>query len=79
MSTKDEERLQHLLQQALPPVDAEPVPERDLWPAVFRRLNTQAVARPRSRWVWFDWALAAGLALVAVAFPASIPLLLYYL
>ena len=79
MSTHDEERIKDLLQQALPPVDAEPVPERDLWPAVFRRLNTQAVARPRSRWVWFDWALAAGLALVAVAFPASIPLLLYYL
>jgi len=46
---------------------------------VLRRPDSQAVAQPRSRWVWFDWALAAGLALVAVSFPASIPLLLYYL
>ena len=79
MSTHDEERIKNLLRQALPPVDAEPEPERDLWPAVFCRLDSQAVAQPRSRWVWFDWALAAGLTVVAVSFPASIPLLLYYL
>jgi hypothetical protein len=29
--------------------------------------------------VWFDGALLAGLAILAVAFPASIPLLVYYL
>ena len=79
MSTHDEEEIKKLLRQALPPVDAEPAPEHDLWPAVLRRLDSQSAALPRSRWVWFDWALAAGLALVAVAFPASIPLLLYYL
>lgn len=79
MNARDEEGIKKLLRQALPTVDAEPVPERDLWPAVLRRLDTQSVAQPRSRWLWLDWALAAGLAVVAVAFPASIPLLLYYL
>jgi hypothetical protein len=28
---------------------------------------------------WFDWALAGGVALFAVAVPAAIPALLYYL
>jgi hypothetical protein len=28
---------------------------------------------------WFDWALAGGVAAFAVAFPVSIPVLLYYL
>ena len=41
MSAHDEERIQHLLRQALPPVDAEPEPERDLWPAVLRRLDAK--------------------------------------
>jgi hypothetical protein len=79
MSAHDEERIKNLLRQALPPVEAEPEPERDLWPAVLRRLDTQTAAQPGSRWVWFDGALVAGLAIVAISFPASIPLLLYYL
>jgi hypothetical protein len=28
---------------------------------------------------WFDWALAAGVALFAVTVPAAVPVLLYYL
>lgn len=83
MSAHDEDRIQHLLRQAIPPVDAGPEPSRDLWPQVLRRLDDNLAAtstsQPRSRWVWFDWALAAGLAVIAVSFPASIPLLLYYL
>ena len=27
---------------------------------------------------WFDWALAAGLAVFALVFPAAVPMLLYY-
>jgi len=79
MSAHDENRIEHLLRQALPPVDAEPGPSRDLWPAMLRRMDSNAAPQQRSRWVWFDWALVAGLAVVAAAFPASIPLLLYYL
>jgi hypothetical protein len=75
----DEDRIKQLLRQAVPPVEAEPEPRSDLWPAVLRRLDDHPAANPPSRWVWFDWALAAGLAVVTVSFPASIPLLLYYL
>ncbi|MGC1460571.1 MAG: hypothetical protein WA802_00130 [Terracidiphilus sp.] len=79
MSAHDEDRIKNLLRQALPPIEAKTEPALDLWPAMLRRLDTKSTAQPGSRWVWFDWALAAGLAVIAVSFPASIPLLLYYL
>jgi hypothetical protein len=79
MNAHDQDRVQHLLKQALPPVASESEPELDLWPAVLRRLDAHPAARSRFKWVWFDCALLAGLALVSAAFPASIPLLLYYL
>jgi hypothetical protein len=80
MSAHDEDRLQNLLRQALPPVGAEPAePPHDMWPEVLRRLDAHPAAQARSKWVWFDWALAAGLAVVTVSIPASIPLLLYCL
>jgi len=76
--------MEHLLRLALPPVEAEHGPGSDLWPAVLRRLDEQPVGQSWLGWVrrgssWFDWALLAGLAAVAAAFPVSIPLLLYYL
>jgi hypothetical protein len=83
MNANDEDRIKELLRQAMPPVgaEAEPAPEPniDLWPAVLRRLDTQSPAQPQLNWVWFDWALLAGVVAVTVAFPASIPMLLYYL
>lgn len=61
----------------------------DLWPAVLRRLDQKPTAQsqPVPSWLawvrhrssWFDAVLFAGLAAVTVAFPASIPLFLYYL
>lgn len=73
MNTHNEERIKQLLKNAFPPVgDAEP--ERALWPDMLRRLDAQRPAVP-----WFDWALAAGLAVFIGAFPASIPVFLYYL
>jgi hypothetical protein len=83
MSAHDEDRIRHLLRQALPPVEAEgdpaPEPRTDLWPALLRRLDAHPAAQSRLNWVWFDWALLAGVVAVTVAFPASVPLLLYYL
>jgi hypothetical protein len=79
MSGHDEERMKQALRAALPPVEADAEPGRDLWPAVLLRLDEERPAPARSRWVWFDGALLAGLAILAVAFPASIPLLVYYL
>ena len=73
MNANDEDRVKQLLKQAMAPIgDAEP--ERDLWPAMLRRMESRPAAAP-----WFDWALAGGLAVFAVAFPAWIPMILYYL
>lgn len=73
MNTPDQERLLQLLKQAVPPV-TQCEPRRDLWPAMQRRLQARPSAPP-----WFDWALAGGLAVCACAFPAWIPVFLYYL
>jgi hypothetical protein len=73
MNAHDEDRMKQLLKQAIRPAgDAEP--EGDLWPAMLQRLDAQPAAPP-----WFDWALACGLAVFAVIFPAAIPVFLYYL
>jgi hypothetical protein len=74
MNVHDEDRMKKLLQQALPPVDGEPEPRRDLWPAMLRRLDARPTETP-----WFDWALLAGLVGLTAFFPAAIPVLLYYL
>ena len=84
MNAHDENRIQQLLKQALPPVElnAEPnaEPEHDLWPAVLRKLDDNATAsRLKIAVPWFDWALLAALAVFAIAFPATIPVFLYYL
>ena len=46
-----------------------------------RRLRAESVhaCAAQVRVPWFDWALAGGLALLLAAFPAWIPVLLYYL
>ncbi len=74
MNGHDEDRLKKLLQQTLPRVEGDAEPGRDLWPAVLRRMDAKPAKLPL-----FDWALLAGLTGFAVFFPASIPLLLYYL
>lgn len=82
MSAHDEDDLKNLLRQALPPVEAEPAePAHDLWPAVLRRLDTEAGAQKQGIFTapWFDWALLAGVVVFAVSFPVTIPVFLYYL
>ena len=71
--------MKKLLLQALPPVESEPEPGRDLWPAVLQRLEAKPEALPLSGWPLFDCALLAGLVALVAFFPASIPVLLYYL
>ncbi len=86
MNAHEEDRIKNLLRQVLPSVDAEPGPARDLWPDVLRRLDTHPAAHCAQSWLswvrlgssWLDWALLAGVAAVTAAFPAFIPLLLYY-
>jgi hypothetical protein len=74
MNEHDEDPIKRLLQEAVPPIEPEPEPRRDLWPAVLKRLDAKQAAPP-----WFDWALLAGLVGLAAFFPAAIPVFLYYL
>jgi hypothetical protein len=79
MNEDNQDRMKRLLQQAVPPVNGNSEPRRDLWPAMLRRMDAQPAARALTGWAWFDGALAFGLLGLAAFFPASIPLLLYYL
>ncbi len=79
MSGHDEERMKQVLRAALPPVEPMPNRERIFGQGCCGEWMKSALRRPGSRWLWFDGALLAGLAILAVAFPASIPLLVYYL
>jgi hypothetical protein len=79
MNAHDEDSMKQLLKQALPPVEGDAEPGRDLWPAMLRQLDAKSAASPLLRVTWFDWALLAGLVGLAAFFPASIPVLLYYL
>ena len=79
MNANDHDHIKKLLRQSLPPVNSDEGPGRDLWPDVLRRLDVGVVAPASPGWAWFDGALLAGLVGLAVIFPASIPVLLYYL
>jgi hypothetical protein len=72
--TPDTERMKEVLKAAMPRISGDAEPARDLWPDVLRRLDREPVRIP-----WFDWALVGGLVGLAMAFPAAIPVLLYYL
>lgn len=74
MNAHDEDRVKKMLREALPPMEDEPEPGRDLWPAVLRRLDEKPAMPP-----WFDWALLGGLIGLAAFFPSGIPVFLYYL
>ena len=80
--TKDKGQgsLERLVRTAIRRVDDGSAPPHDLWPAMQARLQTQApLAAPLRAVPWFDWALAVGLAIFALIFPAAVPMLLYYL
>jgi len=74
MNTHDDESMKQLLREALPAVEDNPEPARDLWPAVLKRMDERPPMPP-----WFDWALLGGLVGLAAFFPSAIPVLLYYL
>jgi hypothetical protein len=70
-----ERSLELLLRQALRPIDDDAELDRDLWPAMQRRLEE----RRKVHVPWFDWVLAGGLVAALAVFPVWIPVLLYYL
>jgi len=71
-------RMVQLLRESLPPIGDSNEPERDLWPAMLRRMDEQTMHRAASI-PWFDWALAGGLVAFAAIAPRTIPVILYYL
>lgn len=77
----DEERMKQLLRQAVGPIEPTAETSHDMWPTVLRRIDERGESgrAARSRWVWVDGALLAGLVVLGVSFPATVPLLLYYL
>lgn len=77
-SDEDANRIEHLLQSALPRVGDQAEPDRDLWPDVLRRIDRQSSPGFRSV-PWIDWALGAGLLAFAAMVPRTIPVILYYL
>ena len=79
MNAHDEDRTKQFLKRAVPPIEGDAEPERDLWPAMLRRLNAKRGAPSLLLVPWVDWALLAGLVGLAAFFPASIPVFLYYL
>ncbi len=74
MKGTNEQQVKDLLKQTLGP--ASPEPPRDLWPRMLRRLDKGSSAKPVP---WFDWALFAIVVICILAFPHSIPILLYHL
>ncbi|MBS1802603.1 MAG: hypothetical protein JST28_04520 [Acidobacteria bacterium] len=75
---REVDRMKHLLRSALRPVDPESDVNRDLWPAMLRRMDEQSV-RGAARVPWFDWALGGALLAFAAVAPRTIPVILYYL
>ena len=75
MTEHEQERMQQLLKQTMQPIADRPGTElrQDLWPAMLKRLEAKPAVP------WFDWALAAGVAMWLMFSPKAIPLLLYYL
>ena len=69
----DDGAFRHLLRAALPPIGDRTL-ERDLWPRLLRRVEQPALHPSR-----LDWALAAFVLVWLLAFPETVPGLLYHL
>lgn len=76
MNEHQQERIERLLKQSLPPLSGQDGAElrRDLWPAMLQRMAVRPTTVP-----WFDWALLAAVAAWLAFFPGAIPVLLYHL
>lgn len=74
MKEMNDERVKDLLKQALRPARTEL--QRDLWPQMLQHIDNHA---PVKAVPWFDLALLLVLVIFILAFPHSIPLLLYHL
>ena len=78
VSNQEGERMRELLRNAMPRVGDDPEMDRDLWPAMLRRMD-ESGSRGVTSVPWFDWALAVGLVGFAAIAPHTLPVILYYL
>jgi hypothetical protein len=74
MKKQDQHSIEMLLKQAMPSITSRPESQRDLWPAMLKRLEARPAAIP-----WFDWALLVAVIVLLAFFPEAIPVLLYHL
>jgi hypothetical protein len=81
MKEQDQERIEQLLKATMPRITGEvsAEPQRDLWPAMLKRLEARPAAVPWFGVPWFDWALLAAVAALLIFFPGAIPVILYHL
>ena len=70
---ENNQEIKGLLGRAIPPIQNTKL-QRDLWPQMLHRLDSQPLRVP-----WFDWALVAVLAAALLLFPGTIPALLYHM
>jgi hypothetical protein len=73
MKQPEIDEIKKLLKDALPPTYGVEL-QRDLWPAMLRRLDERTFRVP-----WWDWTLLAAAAALLFFFPGIIPALLYHL
>jgi len=73
MNEREQEEIKRLVKEFVPPMRDTEL-QRDLWPAMLKRMEQPPVHVP-----WWDWALLAGVALLFCLFPGMIPALLYHL
>jgi hypothetical protein len=73
MKELENEDLKKLLKKTLPAAGGAEL-QRDLWPAMLRRLDARPIHVP-----WWDWALLGGVSALILFFPGMIPVLLYHL
>ena len=76
MNHHDQQRIEQQLKKSIPSLGTQVGAElqRDLWPAMLKRLDARPAPVP-----WFDWVLLAAVAACFVFFPGAIPVLLYHL
>jgi hypothetical protein len=72
MNETDDRELREYLKKEVPPTNAEL--QRDLWPAMLRRMEARERHVP-----WFDWVLLGAMAACVAFVPQMIPMLLYHL
>jgi hypothetical protein len=72
MNENDDRGFRELLKKGVPAAD--PELQRDLWPAMLRRMEKNEKAVP-----WFDWVLLGAITACLLFVPQMIPMLLYHL